>query len=141
MKRFNDLQDARDRELLSIYRDKLINCATIDLDQICRDIAVTPTSRFWVNEKIALDEMYYIRKHGCTSRTSETYREMFMEIYKRVCELRLRKPSMSLRDAVERIVQSPAPRFYLTPKSIKVVICKAKRRLLEERKRKLRFLF
>lgn len=51
------------------------------------------------------------------------------------------EPNMSLYECCVRVVNSPAPKFYMTPLSIRQTIYKIKRKWYEERKRKYRHLF
>lgn len=47
---------------------------------------------------------------------------MLGEIRLRVEALMERRPDLSLRDAVFEVVNSPAPEFYLTPRSIRTIL-------------------
>ena len=54
-------------------------------------------------------------------------REMYIEIFHRVDNLRRQKPDTPLCDLVFQVVNSPAPKFYLTPESVSVIICHIRR--------------
>lgn len=68
-------------------------------------------------------------------------REMFTEIFKRVKKVLEGEPELSIYNCCIRVVNTPAPKFYMTPLSIRETIYKIKRQWYKERKKKLRFLF
>lgn len=56
-----------------------------------------------------------------------TKREMFQEIYNRVLALQKQFPKASMFELVLKAVNSPAPKFYMTPRSAMETIYKIKR--------------
>lgn len=56
-----------------------------------------------------------------------TKREMFIELHARVCNIRNDAPEMNLYDAVFLAVNSPAPKFYMTPGYALNIIYKTKK--------------
>lgn len=49
-------------------------------------------------------------------------REMYHEICRRVKRILEEEPGITLTEATFRVVNSPAPEFYLTPKSARAMI-------------------
>lgn len=130
----------RDRELLKAYNSVISSAKTIKLDKVFRQIVDTPCSRFWCSEERAYMVCLKMLAGVSIEKMNPTRREMFMEIYKRVRQLRRLSPGTSFYCLVIRVVNSPAPKFYLTPKSAQVIVHHIKKKCLEERKKRLRFL-
>lgn len=55
--------------------------------------------------------------------------EMFTELFRRFLELRSANPKESISQTVVEAVNSPAPKFYLSPKSVKVLVCRYRARM------------
>ena len=70
-----------------------------------------------------------------------TTREMYLEIYRRVCSIKKEQPNKPLSEIVFQVVGQPAPQFYLTPDSARVIVTKIKRRFYEKNKKRLRHMF
>lgn len=73
--------------------------------------------RFYISEERALSILKNERAPLLGTR-----RLMMAEIKRRVRTLRIANPSMSMKDAVFQVVNSPAPNFYLTFSSIKTIL-------------------
>ena len=56
-----------------------------------------------------------------------TKREMFQEIYSRVQKYQKQFPDASLSELVLKAVNSPSPKFYMTPRSAMEIIYKIKK--------------
>ena len=123
--------EQRDRELAAAFREILLS-ADIPLSEMFAAAAKRPCSRFWVGESRAfrvIKEM--LEGHTSTQMGSAMLvkkQEMYGEILRRVKE-RLRADSgCSLEQAVHEAVNSPAPEFYITEKSARVIIYRIRRR-------------
>lgn len=117
----------RNRELYKAYRHALANTTYIDLRKVCRKVADTPCFRFWVSEERAfciISEIY--KGRYVLDNMKPLKREMYIEIFKRVDALRRDNPNVPLYDLVFSVVNSPAPKFYMTPESIIVIIWRIK---------------
>ena len=68
------------------------------------------------------------------SNMGEMKKAMFQEIYRRVAHLRQKFPKASLIDLCSQVVNQRAPKFYLTPGSAEVIICKARKEWFKRRK-------
>lgn len=102
-----------------------------------------PAERFWVSEERATIVVSQMMRGDKLENMLPTKREMFVEIYNRVIGLLACRRDEPLSALVFDVVGSPAPKFYMTPDSAKVIICKIKkerRKCYQEKKRKLRFM-
>lgn len=90
-------------------------------------MANSPCSRFWVSEERATAVMSALFKgQYCLDSMSPLKREMFMELFKRVQVLRAEQPKAPLFDITMLAVNSPAPKFYMTPDSVVQIIWRIK---------------
>ena len=80
--------------------------------------------------------MSYMIRGVETGIRSALKKEMYEEIYARLCKAREQNPNESIYNLTFDIVNGPAPKFYLTPDSAKVIIGKINRKWYEERKHK-----
>lgn len=133
--------DQRDKELIITYRNQLENCDKIHLRDVLEKTVNSPASRFWVSESRAAIIIGKMFRGESISGMKPMKIEMFTEIFNRTKKLRILEPKRPLYDMVCEIVNTPAPKFYLTPESAKIIICRIKKKWLEERKKKLRHLF
>lgn len=117
----------RNRELYKAYRHALANTTYIDQREVCRKVADTPCFRFWVSEERAfyiISEIY--KGRYVLDNMKPLKREMYIEIFKRVDALHRKNPDTPIYDLVFSVVNSPAPKFYMTPESIIVIIWRIK---------------
>lgn len=112
----------RDEELLAAFRAQLSMLGEIPLNDLFTRAAMSPASRFWVSERRAMIVISRMMKGDQLSSMNRKRREMFFEIFHRVKEILRRQPELSLTEASFRAVNSPAPQFYLTPKSARAMI-------------------
>lgn len=133
--------DQRDKELIKTYRNQLENCDKIHLPDILAKTVNSPSSRFWVSESRAAIIIGKMFRGESIQGMKPMKIEMFTEIFNRAKRLRALEPKRSLNDLVCEIVNTPAPKFYLTPESAKIIICRIKKKWLEEKRKKLRHLF
>ena len=131
----------RNADLIRAYNEQIrmhfAKRIPINLAQVFKNVAEMPSRRFWVSEERAAIVVSNIIKGDSLADMGPMKREMFMEIYRRTLILQREHPSMSLYKIVITVCNQPAPKFYLTPGSVKVIIYKIKRQWYEERKRKL----
>ena len=134
----SDYINDRNKALLKAYREIMSSPEVIHWKVVIRRVVDSPSPRFWVSEEQAkniIDKMMAGREPNIRTATKK---EMFELILKRVQELRMDNPGMSVKDAVYKVVNSPAPKFYLTEKSAYVIIQRAKKKCYEERRQRLR---
>lgn len=91
--------------------------------------AQSPCSRFWVSEKRAAEVISRMMRGEDTDVKSLPLRnKMYRELLRRVQEWQAQNPGHPLTDAVFAAVNSPAPEFYVTPESAKVIISRIMQR-------------
>ena len=136
-----EYEDARNRDLMRAYKELVEKSRRIYLPDICKQLVNMPSERFWVSEERAAIVISDMLKGRSIDNMTRNKREMYEEIYRRVLALREERPDASITELVSDVVEGPAPKFYLTPKSAKVIISKIKSEWYERRKRKYRHLF
>ena len=109
----------RNAEIMRVYRQKIAEVPIIHMDEICRLIADSPSSRFWVSERRAAIVISAMEAGRPVPLMTDTKREMFDEIFRRYKELRARFPDASTLELATRIVHQPAPKFYFTPRTVR----------------------
>lgn len=136
-----EYEEQRNRNLLEVFQK--VAAANMDkpLPEIYRLTVMQPAERFWVSEERASIVISSIMKGDKLTKMRPTKKKMYLEIYRRVKGMREMNPGESLYSLVFDVVNSPAPEFYITPGSAKVIIHKIKHKWYEERKRKYRHLF
>jgi len=138
---FFEYEDARNSDLMRAYREELRLHQGEPLMVVFRAAVNRPSQRFWVSEERAAIVVSAMTRGVKLEKMGANKREMYQEIYNRVMEARKRNPEESIYNLTFDIVNGPAPKFYLTPSSAKVIVHKIKKQWYEERKRKYRHLF
>lgn len=123
------------------YNEDISSCKVIRLPEVWQRIANMPSARFWVSEERAAIVVARMLKGDKLEKMRPLKREMFTEIFKRVKKVLEGEPELSIYNCCIRVVNTPAPKFYMTPLSIRETIYKIKRQWYKERKKKSRFLF
>ncbi len=121
MKYFGSILDftrERNADLMRVYRDKLAEASIIVMPVIFQLVADSPASRFWVSEERAAIVISAMAAGKPMPRMRSNKREMFEEIYRRYLIMREDYPGMSVYELVTKIVNQPAPKFYLTPRTV-----------------------
>lgn len=133
--------EERIKDLMRAYDECISDCDYIRMTEIYKRVVNMPSRRFWVSETRAtivinaiikgeanLDSMWALR------------REMYTEIYNRVIKLKELNPNASISELCATVISMPAPKFYLTPDTAKVMICKARPKWKKEKLQKLQLL-
>lgn len=123
-----DYAEERIAYLMGEYRRYISSSTHIRMEELFSYIVNQPAPRFWVSPVRAAVVVGSMMRGNKLSKMRPSKIEMFQEIYKRVLALRERHPQAPLSRLVEEIVLSPAPKYYLTPSSAKIMIYKAKRK-------------
>lgn len=132
--------EERINDLLRAYDEYISSCEYIRMPEVYSTIVNMASRRFWVSDIRATKVVYAMMRGAKLSGMRPLKREMFEEIFRRVFELRKKEPDLSVKDCCGIVVSQPAPKFYLTPGSAKVMICKARRKWVQEKLRRLRLL-
>ena len=118
----------RDQELWLAFRRALGAASdVVTIDKLCAIAAESPSSRFWVSERRASEVIGAMLRGISISFMSPTRREMFREIFRRFIAYRERHPLSSIYEATFAAVNSPSPKFYITPKTAKIIIYRYKK--------------
>lgn len=120
-KHFGSIMDftrQRNDDLMRAYREQLALANYIIMPEIFKKVAESPAKRFWVSEERAAVEISRMLAGKPFSRMRTNKREMFQEIFRRYLALRDFYPDKSVLELVSVIVYQPAPKFYLTPRTV-----------------------
>lgn len=135
-----EYRDERDADLLRAYHSFIVSSKVIDIHKISEQVVSMPSSRFWISEERAAIVIRKIKKGDNLSNMRPLLREMFMEIFHRVTSMEKAHPELTFFDIIFHVVRQPAPKFYLTPESARVIMYKAKRRVLQDTKTRLKHM-
>lgn len=117
MKSFGSVLDftrERNAALLKAYREQVDAASFVRLNEIGEKIVNSPSPRFWVSEERAAAVVSAIMRGKPVLETMRpTRREMFEEIHRRVVALKEQHPDWHLCQLVFKVVNSPAPKFYM----------------------------
>ncbi|MBD5339408.1 MAG: hypothetical protein HDR98_09880 [Bacteroides sp.] len=109
----------RNADIMRVFRQKLVEADFICIDDICRQVAESPASRFWVSAERAAVVISSMEAGRALPPMRELKREMFCEIFRRYKQMRLLHPEESLLDLVAVIVNQGAPKFYYSPATVR----------------------
>lgn len=116
----------RQRDLIYAYR-KLLRTRKQITSDIYREVAESPSPRFWVSEERALYVIKAMIEGKPLDDMRPLKREMFEEIYKRVMRMRKVFPDRPLPIILRKIIYMPAPKFYLDSETVRIYIGRAKK--------------
>ena len=119
-----EYEHQRNRELIKAFREEMAMAKFIRRDEVLAKTVNHPTSRFWVSEHRAAIVMANMLRGDDLANMRPHKREMFHEIFRRFLKLKSKHPDFSIYRLASLAVNQPAPKFYLTPGSAKVIICK-----------------
>lgn len=108
----------RNKDLMRVYREKLSEASIIVMPVIFELVAQSPSSRFWVSEERAAIVVSAMAAGRPMPRMRKNKREMFEEIYRRFVVMHEQQPDKSVYELVALIVNQPAPKFYLTARTV-----------------------
>lgn len=129
--------EERNDDLMRAYLSQLSECDVIRLPQVFSHVVNMPSRRFWVSAERAAIVISNMMRGDTLPNMRMTKREMFYEIYRRVLELQKMYPNKSIYELAFIVVQEPAPKFYLTAGSAKVIIYRIKKQWYEKKARRL----
>lgn len=122
--------DERINDLYRAYKEYISHCDYIRMPEVYNAIVNMPAKRFWVSDiRAALVVAAIIRGEAVLDSMWPLKREMYSEIYHRVINLKNLNPNLPISQLCATVVSQPAPKFYLTPGSAKMMICKWKKQL------------
>lgn len=121
-----DFTKERNDDLMKAFRHHLAKANFIIMPDIFELVAHSPSSRFWVSEKRASIIIARMLSKKPLPKMRANKREMFEEIFKRFTALQKRFPHKSIPELTSIVVNQPAPKFYLTPRTVGQFIYKIK---------------
>jgi len=137
-----EYEDQRNDNLMQVYHEIIVKAHHVRMPDIYEKVANSPSRRFWVSAERAAIVVSSMMRGDKLKRMRPLKQQMYNEIYRRVIVLRKQKPNLPISQLVAQVVEQPAPKFYITPGSAKVLICKIRKEWYYQRtKRRLRHLF
>lgn len=124
----SQLQHERDDDLMRAFQQELAGRPHILLPEVLNAVVSSPSKRFWVTSERAAIVIYNMMKGDELEHMRPLKRKMFREIYRRVMKLKANYPQLSIPILTEQVVAEPAPEFYITPGSSKVIISRIRKR-------------
>ena len=121
-----DFTQERNQELMRVYQDKLSKAGYIVMPEIFEQVANSPCSRFWVSEERAAIVISSLLARKILPNMRKNKREMFDEIFRRFLIVRERYPEKSIYALAIMVVNQPAPKFYMTPRTVGELIYRIK---------------
>ena len=125
--------EERIKDLMRAYDEYISSCVHIRMPDVYAAIVNMESMRFWVSEIRATKVIYAMLRGVPLKGMRPLKREMFEEILKRVLDLKKRRPGLTIRECCCIVVAQPAPKFYLTPGSAKIMVCKARKKWMQEK--------
>lgn len=120
--------DDRNYDIIRVYRHLIRTKTHINTHTLFYEIANSPSRRFWVSEERAYAVVNSMMTGKDVDIKGKARREMFEEIYKRCRRIKEHFPHKPLFHIVVEVVNSPAPKFFLTPRTIRELIYRMRRK-------------
>ncbi len=96
------------------------------MPKIFEQVANSPCSRFWVSEERAAIVISTLLADKVIPNMRKNKREMFYEIFRRFLIAREQYPEKSIYALAIMVVNQPAPKFYMTPRTVGELIYRIK---------------
>lgn len=123
--------DERNEDLMRAYRHCLSVASSVPAPDIFKLVADSPAKRFWVSPERAAVVVSALIAGRPVGKMRPNKARMFQEIYRRYLIHKKKYPHLSTLDIVSIVVNEPAPRFYLTPRTVGELISRIRRRFKE----------
>lgn len=131
-----EFTDERNAELMRSFRKAIAKRDYIDITEVSEEMVNMSCSRFWVSEERAMVVVSALIKGlPVLNAMRPTKREMFQEIYNRVIALQEVFLDATLSELVMKVVNSPAPKFYMRPRCAMEIIYKIKKGFYDRQQR------
>ena len=121
-----DFTQERNQELMRVYQEELSKAGYIVMPKIFEQVANSPCSRFWVSEERAAIVISTLLAGKVVPNMRRNKREMFDEIFHRFLIAREQYPEKSIYALAIMVVNQPAPKFYMTPRTVGELIYRIK---------------
>lgn len=129
--------EARAKDLLNVYLTYITHSKHISMTEVYQAIPNKPARRFYVSEMRATAVVGKIMQGDRLLNMHPCKREMFFEIYNRYKRIKDNFKGFPLSHIIGIIIEQPAPKFYITSSSAKLIVIKARKKWYEERRKKL----
>lgn len=119
----------RNREIFLLFRE-INSRGGLSRSEVCKIIAKSPASRFWVSEERASYVVSAMLAGRPLQRMRAGREAMFREILRRVRVLMEEHPDARIIELATTVIHQPAPEFYLTPGTVGIFYhyhCKSQR--------------
>ena len=121
------LEKERNKDLIRAFSKVYSESSDTVNIRFYAEISNQPSKRFWVSEERASIVISKMLKGDTLDYMIHTKREMFKEIYKIYQSFKSKYPHLLHFDLVSMAVNHKAPKFYLTPGTVKEIIYRIKR--------------
>ena len=121
-----DFTQERNQELMRVYQEELSKAGYIVMPKIFEQVANSPCSRFWVSEERAAIVISTLLAGKVIPNMRKNKREMFDEIFRRFLIAREQYPEKSIYALAIMVVNQPAPKFYMSPRTVGELIYRIK---------------
>ena len=132
----SEYSEEREKNLLKVYFNHLRTCKYISMPNVFNTIIRMPAERFFVSSSRATVVIAAVEHGDRLEYMRPNKRRMFYEIYKRYKALRENDSSSSISRLVGKVVSQPAPEFYISASSAKIIILKARKKWFEKKAKK-----
>lgn len=120
------------------YKKVLASSSYIKLRDIVRKAINSPAPRFYVSPERALAVIQKIKKGESIAYMSESRKDMYSEIFNRVHSYLEANPYLSIREAIRKVINSPAPKFYINEGTAIVTLHYIKKQCTERLRQRFR---
>ena len=121
----NDLRQLRDKDLFKAYEKTLKRLGKKATETKRIDILIMASNsqaqQFYISPYWAMHTVPAILRGEDPNIKSPYRKELVIEIARRYKKLKQEKPDIPMMEAMEKIINTPAPQFYLSPKSVKII--------------------
>lgn len=117
----------RNADIIKACKHHIRAAKHIVMPEIFKLVSESPSRRFWVSEERASVVISLIVKGKPLPKMRANKIEMFNEINRRFLEARALDKKSTIFELVSKIVNQPAPKFYLTPRTIGEIYHRIKR--------------
>ena len=130
-----DYQESRDREFCDTFYYTLNLCGGIMCDYIYQAAIQSPSKRFYIGNEKAITNLLNIKK-GKRITSCPIKQKMYIDLYKKACEIQAGDDRISFSEAVRRAIRSPAPQFYISVRTARHIIAMRRKDAFFNQKRK-----
>jgi len=116
-----EYKEEHEKDFIRAYREFASQYRFKNMSDLFDTLVKMPSRRFWVSEERATTVIAAMFRGDTLSSMRPTTRAMYREIFQRCTEILHSDSTVPLRKAVAAVVRQPAPSFYMTPGSAKVL--------------------